>query len=80
MAEEYRDDVSFASFKNVVTFNMDEYVGLPKDHPESYHAFMLVEPTFACSSLLTCSPHAGSGSSSRTVSASVKDQGEHVVT
>jgi len=21
------------SFKNVVTFNMDEYVGLPKDHP-----------------------------------------------
>jgi glucosamine-6-phosphate deaminase len=22
------------SFKNVVTFNMDEYVGLPKDHPE----------------------------------------------
>lgn len=28
------------SFKNVVTFNMDEYVGLPKDHPESYHTFM----------------------------------------
>ena len=28
------------SFKNVVTFNMDEYVGLPVDHPESYHAFM----------------------------------------
>lgn len=28
------------SFKNVVTFNMDEYVGLPKDHPESYHSFM----------------------------------------
>jgi glucosamine-6-phosphate deaminase len=28
------------SFKNVVTFNMDEYVGLPKDHPESYHHFM----------------------------------------
>ena len=24
------------SFKNVVTFNMDEYVGLPKEHPESY--------------------------------------------
>ena len=21
------------SFKNVVTFNMDEYVGIPKDHP-----------------------------------------------
>ncbi|MDR0296369.1 MAG: glucosamine-6-phosphate deaminase [Prevotellaceae bacterium] len=28
------------SFKNVVTFNMDEYVGLPKTHPESYYSFM----------------------------------------
>ena len=28
------------SFKNVVTFNMDEYVGLPQEHPESYHSFM----------------------------------------
>ena len=28
------------SFKNVVTFNMDEYVGLPESHPESYHTFM----------------------------------------
>lgn len=28
------------SFKHVVTFNMDEYVGLPKSHPESYHSFM----------------------------------------
>lgn len=28
------------SFENVVTFNMDEYVGLPEDHPESYHSFM----------------------------------------
>ena len=28
------------SFKNVVTFNMDEYVGLPVSHPESYHSFM----------------------------------------
>ncbi|RPD59746.1 glucosamine-6-phosphate isomerase [Lentinus tigrinus ALCF2SS1-7] len=31
------------SFKNVVTFNMDEYVGLPDDHPESYHTFMFRE-------------------------------------
>ena len=23
------------SFKHVVTFNMDEYVGLPREHPES---------------------------------------------
>lgn len=28
------------SFKNVMTFNMDEYVGIPRDHPESYHTFM----------------------------------------
>eukprot|EP01059_Diplonema_ambulator_P033201 TRINITY_DN682_c0_g1_i2.p2 TRINITY_DN682_c0_g1~~TRINITY_DN682_c0_g1_i2.p2 ORF type:complete len:278 (+),score=115.97 TRINITY_DN682_c0_g1_i2:55-888(+) len=27
-------------FKHVVTFNMDEYVDLPKEHPESYHSFM----------------------------------------
>ena len=27
------------SFQNVVTFNMDEYVGLPESHPESYHSF-----------------------------------------
>lgn len=28
------------SFKNVVTFNMDEYVGIPRDHEQSYHTFM----------------------------------------
>ncbi|MBQ1218424.1 MAG: glucosamine-6-phosphate deaminase [Bacteroidales bacterium] len=28
------------SFANVVTFNMDEYIGLPEDHEESYHTFM----------------------------------------
>ena len=28
------------SFENVVTFNMDEYVGIPEDHPESYHYFV----------------------------------------
>jgi glucosamine-6-phosphate deaminase len=28
------------SFKNVITFNMDEYVGISEDHPESYHSFM----------------------------------------
>lgn len=31
------------SFKHVVTFNVDEYVGLPHDHPESYHTFMFRE-------------------------------------
>lgn len=28
------------SFKHVVTFNMDEYVGLEPEHPQSYHYFM----------------------------------------
>ncbi len=28
------------SFRNVVTFNMDEYCNLPKEHPESYYSFM----------------------------------------
>jgi glucosamine-6-phosphate deaminase len=28
------------SFKNVITFNMDEYVGIPENHLESYHYFM----------------------------------------
>lgn len=28
------------SFEHVITFNMDEYIGLPEDHPQSYHTFM----------------------------------------
>jgi glucosamine-6-phosphate deaminase len=28
------------SFAHVVTFNMDEYVGLDENHPQSYHKFM----------------------------------------
>lgn len=28
------------SFQNVVTFNMDEYIGIPKDHEQSYYTFM----------------------------------------
>jgi len=28
------------SFENVVTFNMDEYLGLPKEHDQSYWYFM----------------------------------------
>jgi glucosamine-6-phosphate deaminase len=27
-------------FSQVTTFNLDEYVGLRKDHPQSYHYFM----------------------------------------
>ena len=38
LVELYKSGV--VSFKNVVTFNMDEYVNLPEDHPESYHSFM----------------------------------------
>ena len=28
------------SFQNVITFNMDEYVGIAKNHPQSYYTFM----------------------------------------
>lgn len=28
------------SFENVITFNMDEYIGLDAEHPQSYHNFM----------------------------------------
>ena len=28
------------SYKNVITFNLDEYVGLPRDHEQSYYTFM----------------------------------------
>ena len=30
----------YVSFKHVVTFNMDEYIGIPIEHPQSYHTFM----------------------------------------
>lgn len=29
------------SFRHVATFNMDEYVGLTREHPDSYYFFML---------------------------------------
>ena len=38
LVEAYKEGC--VSFKNVITFNMDEYVGLPESHPESYHSFM----------------------------------------
>ena len=28
------------NFQHIVSFNMDEYVGLPVDHPQSYHSYM----------------------------------------
>lgn len=30
----------YQALKHVVTFNMDEYIGIPEDHPQSYHRFM----------------------------------------
>ncbi|MDA7978772.1 MAG: glucosamine-6-phosphate deaminase [Pirellulales bacterium] len=38
LAQFYRD--GRVSFRGVSTFNMDEYVGLPEQHPQSYHTFM----------------------------------------
>lgn len=28
------------TFKDIKTFNLDEYVGIPKNHPQSYYSFM----------------------------------------
>lgn len=30
----------YLSFEHVITFNLDEYVGLDQEHPESYHYYM----------------------------------------
>ena len=38
LIDDYRNGL--ISFRQVTTFNLDEYVGLPEDHPESYHAYM----------------------------------------
>ena len=38
LVELYRNGI--VSFKNVITFNMDEYVGLSEEHPQSYRYFM----------------------------------------
>jgi glucosamine-6-phosphate deaminase len=35
-----RNKAGDISFQNVITFNMDEYVGLDENHTESYHYFM----------------------------------------
>lgn len=38
MAQDFKD--SHLSYRNVTTYNLDEYVGLQPDHPQSYHTFM----------------------------------------
>jgi len=40
LAQAHRDGQSFA---RVRTFNLDEYLGLPADHPQSYRCFMRKE-------------------------------------
>jgi len=35
-----RNKAGEVSFQQVITFNMDEYIGLPASHPQSYHSFM----------------------------------------
>jgi len=35
-----RHNAGDISFKHVITFNMDEYVGIAINHPQSYHYFM----------------------------------------
>lgn len=37
----YRELVAMKlNWSKVTTFNLDEYVGLPREHPQSYHSFM----------------------------------------
>ena len=38
LIEFYKEGI--ISFKNIITFNMDEYVGLPEDNSQSYHYYM----------------------------------------
>ncbi len=35
-----KNEAGEVSFRNVVTFNMDEYLGLPREHDQSYWRFM----------------------------------------
>lgn len=35
-----RNKLGDISFRQVITFNMDEYIGIPENHPQSYHFFM----------------------------------------
>lgn len=37
----YRELVAMnLDWRNVTTFNLDEYIDLPREHPQSYHNFM----------------------------------------
>ncbi len=37
----YRELITMQlDWSQIVTFNLDEYIGLPREHPQSYHSFM----------------------------------------
>src|SRR5438105_15071686 len=38
LVRRYRDER--LDFSHVQTFNLDEYLGLPADHPQRYHSYM----------------------------------------
>jgi glucosamine-6-phosphate deaminase len=50
------------SFSNCVSFNLDEYVGLPHSHPQSYHRYMQ-ENLFAAIDLPSDRAHVPDGMS-----------------
>ncbi len=33
-------ETGLISFENIKTFNLDEYIGIPREHPQSYYSFM----------------------------------------
>lgn len=51
------------SFKHVVTFNLDEYVGIDQNHPQSYYTFMH-EKLFKHVDVLSANIHIPSGTGS----------------
>lgn len=58
------------SFKNVVTFNMDEYVGLDAQHAQSYHKFMYYQPSCSVREADWSAP--GGTTSSNTLTSNLK--------
>ncbi|RXJ02549.1 glucosamine-6-phosphate deaminase [Anaerobacillus alkaliphilus] len=38
LIEDYKQNQT--SYQNITSFNLDEYIGLSKDHPNSYHQYM----------------------------------------
>jgi len=38
LVKKYRDE--HLDFSRITTFNLDEFIGLPQDHPKSYRSYM----------------------------------------